>query len=101
VPTTLAEHRLTLAADDAVVRVLDGRVFVACHPRSWGRRQVIELPAHRTDLIAERRAAADLKGRDRLRAIAPDFAALLERWALAGPSLAIQVTRAIKCHHRA
>ena len=96
VPTTLAEHKLTLVADDAVVRVLDGRVCVACHPRSWGRRQIIELPAHRTALVAERRAAADLKGRDRLRAVAPDFAALLERWALAGPSLAILVTRAIK-----
>jgi hypothetical protein len=47
-------------------------------------------------LVAERRAAADLKGRDRLRAAAPEFGALLERWALAGPSLAIQVTRAIK-----
>jgi hypothetical protein len=46
--------------------------------------------------VAERRAAADLKGRDRLRAVAPDFGTLLERWALAGPSLAIQVTRAIK-----
>jgi hypothetical protein len=78
------------------VRVLDGRVCVAWHPRSWGRRQIIELPAHRTDLVAERRAAADLKGRDRLRAVTPDFATLLERWALAGPSLAIQVTRAIK-----
>jgi hypothetical protein len=31
-----------------------------------------------------------------LRAAAPDFATLLDRWALAGPSLAIQVTRAIK-----
>ena len=46
--------------------------------------------------MAERRAAADLEGRDRLRAVAPDFGTLFERRALAGPSLAIQVTRAIK-----
>lgn len=96
VPTTLAERTLTLVADDVAVRVLDGQQCVARHQRSWGRRQVIEMPAHRAALVAERRAAADLKGRDRLRAVAPDFGTLLERWALSGPSLAIQVTRAIK-----
>jgi len=96
VPTTLAERTLTLFADDEIVRVLDGPTCVARHARSWGRRQIIEVSAHRAALVAERRAAADLKGRDRLRAAAPDFAALLDRWALAGPSLAIQVTRAIK-----
>ena len=96
VPTTLAERTLTLVADDVAVRVLDGQQRVARHARSWGRRQVIEVPAHRAALVAERRAAANLKGRDRLRAVAPDFGTLLERWALAGPSLAIQVTRAIK-----
>jgi len=96
VPTTLAERTLTLCADDERVRVLDGPTCVARHARSWGRRQILEISTHRAALVAERRAAADLKGRDRLRAAAPDFAQLLERWALSGPSLAIQVTRAIK-----
>lgn len=57
---------------------------------------VIEVASHRAALLAERRAAADLKGRDRLRSVAPGFSTLLERWALAGPSLAVQVMRAIK-----
>lgn len=96
VPTTLAERTLTLAADDREVRVLDGSSCVARHARCWGKRQVIEVPAHRAELVAERRAARDLKGRDRLRAVAPSFGVLLDRWALSGPSLAIQVTRAIK-----
>lgn len=96
VPTTFAERTLTLCADDISVRVLDGATPVADHERCWGKRQVIEVHAHRAPLIAERRAARDLKGRDRLRAVAPDFATLLDRWALSGPSLAIQVTRAIK-----
>lgn len=96
VPTKLAERTLTLCADDRTIRVLDGPSCVAEHARSWGRRQFIELAAHRAALVAERRAAADLKGRDRLRAVAPDFGVLLERWVLAGRSLAIQVTRAIK-----
>jgi transposase len=96
VPHQHAERTLTLVADDRSVRLLDGADRVASHERCFGKRQVLEDPAHRAALVAERRAAADLKGRDRLRAVAPDFAGLLERWALSGPSLAIQVTRAIK-----
>lgn len=46
--------------------------------------------------MRERRAARDLKGRDRLLAVAPAFAVILDRWALSGRSLAIQVTRTIK-----
>ena len=38
------------------------------HARSWGRRQVFEIPAHRAALIDEKAAARALKGRDRLRA---------------------------------
>ena len=96
VPTTLADRTLTLVTDDRVVRVLDGKAAVAVHARAWGKRQDIELPAHREALVAERKAARDLKGRDRLRAIAPGFDRLLERWALGGRSLAIRVTRTIK-----
>jgi transposase len=96
VPTDRAERALTLVADDVTVRVLDGATCIAQHARVYGKRQLIELPAHRAALVTERRAAADLKGRDRLRAVAPDFGALLDRWVHSGPSLAIQVTRAIK-----
>jgi len=96
IPTDHADHALTLVADDLVVRVLDGGTCIAEHPRDYGKRRVIELPAHRAALVAERRAARDLKGRDRLRAVAPDFGALLARWVDGGPSLAILVTRAIK-----
>jgi transposase len=96
VPTNSADRALTLVADDLAVRVLDGATCIAHHQRDYGKRQVIELSEHRASLVAERRAARDLKGRDRLRAIAPAFGELLQRWALSGPSLAIQVTRAIK-----
>jgi transposase len=96
VPTALGERVLTLVADDRTVRVVDGTATVAEHVRSWARRQLVELPEHRAALVAERKAARDLKGRDRLRAVAPDFDRLLERWALTGRSLAIRVTRAIK-----
>jgi transposase len=96
VPTDHAERTLTLVADDREVRLLDGARVVARHERSYGKRQIIEVAAHRAALVAQRRAAADLKGRDRLRAAAPQFGILLERWALVGASLPVQVMRAIK-----
>lgn len=96
VPPEVVDQPLTLVADDRTVRVLCGDRCVAQHVRVFGKHQLIELPAHRAQIVAQRRAASDLKGRDRLRAVAPDFAVLLERWALSGPSLALQVTRAIK-----
>jgi len=96
VPPDYADRTLTLVANDLILRVLDGTTEIARHERCYGRRQVVELPAHRAELVSQRRAAADLKGRNRLVAVAPDFTAILERWALSGPSLAIQVTRAVK-----
>ncbi len=98
VPTPVAERQrvVTLVSNDRVVRVLDGTTVVAEHPRSWGRRQVIEDPAHRAELVAQRRAARTLKGRDRLHAVAPAFGQLLARWTATGPSLGLRVTRAIK-----
>ena len=96
VPSRLAESTLTLVADDVTIRVSDGQNEVARHLRSYGRRQVIELPEHRAELVRERKAARELKGRDRLRHVAPEFAVLLERWALSGRSLAIHVSRAIR-----
>ena len=98
VPTSVAERQrvVTLVTNDRVVRVLDGIICVAEHPRSWGRRQVIEDPAHRVELVAQRKAARCLKGRDRLHAVAPAFGEILARWTATGPSLGLRVTRTIK-----
>ena len=96
VPTDFGHRTLTLVANDEIVRLLDGATEVARHARSFGRRGFIEAPAHRKALVAQRRAARDLKGRDRLVAVAPDFKSIIERWATSGHSMAIQVTRAIK-----
>lgn len=96
VPSAYAHRSLTLVTDDRSIRALDGATCVAEHVRSWGRKQVVELPQHRQRLVEERQAARDLKGRDRLRAVAPAFSVLLERWTVSGPSLGLQVTRAIK-----
>jgi hypothetical protein len=96
VPNAVSDAVLTLVADDRTVRLVRGTSTIAEHTRSWGKKQLLEKPEHRAELVAERRAAAQLKGRDRLRAVAPQFDRVLERWTVTGPSLAIRVTRAIK-----
>jgi transposase len=87
VPPAAAAKTLTLVVSDAQVRVLDGGVEVARHARCWGRRQVIELPEHREAILQIKRAAQELKGRDRLRALIPSIDTLYARWIEAGRSL--------------
>jgi transposase len=96
VPSEHADKIRTLVVDDRRVRVLDGQTVIADHARSWARREVIEVAAHRAALIAERRAARALKGRDRLRAVAPMFDRIVERWGASGSALGRRVTQAIK-----
>ena len=80
VPSKYASGTLSLVTTDTVVRLLDGDREVARHARSWGRKQTLEDPKHRTDLLQEKKAARDLKGRDRLVAEVPDIQTLFERW---------------------
>jgi len=96
VPPRHTQRALTLVADDRQVRLLDGAEEVARHDRCWGRRQTVELVAHRQELLDQRRAARDLKGRDRLRVLVPDIDVLLERWVESGRNLGSLVARTIK-----
>lgn len=96
VPSKYARAVLTLAADDVVVRILDGTTEVARHARSWKRREVIEAPEHREELLDEKRRARDARGRDRLRVIVPEIETLFERWVLGGKNVAIMTMRTTK-----
>jgi transposase len=87
VPALHARRTLTLVADDHALRLLDGATEVARHTRSWGRNQTFELREHRAALVAEKKKARDLKGRDRLRVEVPEIEGLLERWTDAGRNI--------------
>jgi transposase len=95
VPADYGKQIVTLVATDENLRLLDGGIEIANHVRSFSRRHIFEIPAHRASIIKERRAAADLKGRDRLNAAAPLFSRLLDRWVVSGYNLSSQVTRTI------
>jgi transposase len=96
VPSKYVQTTLTLAADDVVVRVLDGDAEIARHQRSWMRRQVIEAPEHRTEILEQKRRARDARGRDRLRSVVPDIETLFDRWVLGGKNIAIMTMRTTK-----
>jgi len=57
VPPDYADRTLTLVANDLILRVLDGTTEIARHERCYGRRQVVELPAHRAELVSLSTAA--------------------------------------------
>jgi hypothetical protein len=93
VPPEHVEKTLTLVASDTEVRLLHQGHLVAQHERCWGRRQTLEAPEHRSALLREKRAAQDLKGRDRLRAVCPEIDALYARWVEAGRNLGSMTAR--------
>lgn len=84
VPARYAGRTLTLVADDATVRVLDGTTEVARHARSHGRNQRVEDLSHRSELAVQRRAANAAPVRHHLLAEVPELGILFERWVARG-----------------
>ena len=87
VPHTHVRRTLAVLADERTVRVLDGAVELARHPRCWDRGQQIEDPAHVQRLVDHKRAARAHRGLDRLALAAPAAPALLEGAAARGDNL--------------
>lgn len=96
VPSDYASRTITLVASDVEVRMLDGELEIAHHDRNWGRHQVIEHKAHRETLLAQKKQARDLKGRDRLHAEIADIDVLIERWVHHGRNVGSMVARTIR-----
>jgi transposase len=96
VPPEHVGRSLTLAADDDVVRVLDGEREVARHPRSWGKNQRIDDPRHREALTHHRPIARDITVRARLVRALPELGVLYERWVENGRNLNFMTARVSK-----
>lgn len=96
VPWEQAGKMLTLVADDLEVRLIDEEEEIASHRRRWGKGEWVEERAHRETLVKERRAARESKGRDYLRAAAPGFDKLCERWVEAGRNVGSLTARTLK-----
>lgn len=87
VPHTHVQRALTVMASTTQVRLLDGADEVARHVRCWSRGEQIETAAHIDALAAEKRAATEHRGQNRLHHAAPSATTLLEQAALRGTPL--------------
>lgn len=84
VPYTQVRQTLTVVADQAQVRILNGQTVVATHPRSYDKARRIEEPSHIAELIERKTQAHAQRGMGRLTQAAPASAQLLERAAERG-----------------
>jgi transposase len=87
IPHDSVSRMLTVAADLATVRILDGQTVIASHPRSFDRRQQVELPNHVETLIEHKRAALAHRGADQLINLIPASRELLTQAAERGEPL--------------
>ncbi|HYP47759.1 MAG TPA: IS21 family transposase, partial [Thermoleophilaceae bacterium] len=103
IPHTLVQKPLTLIASEDTVRIVDGEREVARHVRSYDRQRQIEETAHLEALAEQKRAAHELRGRDRLRAVCPRAEAFLDAVALRGGHLGGTTSRLLRLldHHGA
>ena len=96
IPHTLVRRPLTLIASEHQVRLLDGAIEIARHARRYDRGQRLEDDAHLAGLVAAKRHAHDLRGRDRLRHACPHAEAFVEALAVRGHPLAAETTRLLR-----
>jgi transposase len=87
VPHDRTRRTLVVLADLESVRITDGTVVIASHPRCWDRGQQIEEPAHLSRLTEEKTRARQHRGLDRLSKAAPASAAFLRLVADRGGNL--------------
>jgi transposase len=87
VPHTHVQRRVTVLASPQEVRILDGTVVLARHPRSYDQGAQIEDPTHLAELAARKRAARQHRGQDRLAQAVPNSRELLLAAAERGENL--------------
>jgi len=78
VPPQVLGRALTLVASPTIVRLLDGSREIASHLRSYDRHQLVEDPAHRQALLAQKRKALGSTASGRLAASVPESQAFLQ-----------------------
>jgi hypothetical protein len=96
IPHELVRKPLTLVASERKVRLLDGTREIARHERSYDRGRVVEDAAHIAALAAEKRNAAELRGRDRLRSMCPRATELLAEIARRGDPVGGHTSRLLR-----
>jgi len=85
IPHTYVQRTLSVRASLSDVRVLDGSIVIATHPRHYDVGQQIEDPAHLAALVERKRKARQHRGQDRLAQAVPNSRTLDEALVRAVP----------------
>lgn len=90
IPHEMVGRPLLLAVSDLRIRVLHKDELIAEHPRSWGRKQVVEDPRHLEGLADMKHHGRTARGRTRLTDLVPAvtelYAELVARGEPIGPN---------------
>jgi transposase len=78
IPPEAVGRPLTLVASDTSVRILDGALELARHPRSYDRGQEVLEPSHREAVLKLKRRAFDATPAGRLEQAVPESRTLLD-----------------------
>lgn len=95
-PHELVRKPVTIVASDTIVRILDGDVERARHPRCYDRGRQIESQAHLDGLSAAKQRSREHRGRNRLTAVCPAARPFLEAIALHGGHLGGTTARLLR-----
>ena len=96
IPPEAVGRPLTLVASDSSVRILDGVVELARHPRSYDRQQQVLDPAHRDAVLKIKRRAFHATPAGRLEQAVPESKTLLDLTFAAGESAGTQTAQLLK-----
>jgi hypothetical protein len=96
IPPEAVGRPLTLAASDTLVRILDGAVEIARHPRSYDRHQPVLDPTHREALLKLKRRAFHTTPAGRLEQVVPESKTLLDLAFAQGESAGRQTAQLLK-----
>jgi hypothetical protein len=96
IPPEAVGRPLTLAASDTTVRILDGPLEIAHHPRTYDRRQKILEPAHQEAVLKIKRKIFHSKPSGRLEQAVPECKLLLDLAFAQGESAGVQTIQLLK-----
>jgi transposase len=96
IPPEAVGRALTLAASDTAVRILDGAVEIARHPRSYDRNQLILDPTHQQAVLERKRKAFGATPAGRLEQAVPETRELVDRAFAHGESAGAETARLLK-----
>jgi len=96
IPPEAVGRPLTLMASDTTVRLLDGALEIARHPRTYDRQQQVLDPSHREAVLKLKRKAFHATPAGRLEQAVPESKTLLDLAFAQGESAGSQTAQLLK-----